>query len=904
MEIYMKKGSTGCRCLAIMLICFVLSVFFSENIPANAAAVVAAQGKTGEITWKLDTDGILSFEGAGEFVRYESAEQVPWHAYREEIRKVVFRMGNVSGGDISYYFSGCSNLESVNNIPNGVQRMDEVFRGCENLISAGEIPKTVQSLCRSFQDCIRFDQEISIPEQATEVKGAFDGCLALTHTPVIGDGQIMDMSEMFRGTAISAGPYIPESVKDLSYTFAGCKSLRSAPELPRSLVSMDHTFYECSRMTTGSDIPANVNTMAYCFYGCTVLAAAPAITSNVVENMEYAFYNCRSMQTSPGVPESVRNMAYTFYNCASMQSAPDIGPNVKKMPGCFAKCGKVSGTMTVYAVIHDKADYEKFAGDTAKYAPKDNPNFLGGAGSGLKVNYINNNKSQILNYLAEGWNSGGLKNNKSIGSLHLGAMASQNVASCEISRPEDVVYDGTAFTPEPNIYYAGIKLEKETDYILTYQNNKNAGTATVNILGQGEYEGNTSVRFVIKKAPLKSVKAYAYSGVYDGEAHSVTVVCDDGARVEYGVEEGQYTAEQSPGYVLPGVYTVYFRVQKPNYETYTGSSTVTIESARLNVDSAGFSGEYDGNPHSIRVSADEGAVIRYGTKPGEYSMTTSPSYINAGTYTVYYEVSKTGYETFTGKRLVIIRKKKIGAFDFPYAAAITKGDSLMKASLAYHSNQYGTFSWRNSDLLPEESGFYPLVFVPLDPINYDYAGVSGYRGSEGVVIRDVWVDVNLSGGETELPENISEDKSHLLGSFEDEISGGELLGNKEIFSGDIRENALASFIKNLDERRNLNTIKGKAPGRPGKVKIKKLSSTKRNIKVAWKKARKAVGYQVICSRKKNGKGSIKEKYTKKKSVRIRWEKAGKCYVKVRAYIIYKGKKVYGAWSKVQCLKRK
>lgn len=899
----MKKGSIGCRCWMVMLICFVFSVFFSENIPSCVAAAVAAKGNIGEITWELDTNGILSFEGAGELVSYGSAEQVPWHAYCEEVKKVIFGMGNVPGGDISHYFSDCSNLQSVNNIPEGVQRMDEAFLGCKNLISIGRIPGTMESLCRAFKDCIRLNQEISIPEQAIEVSGAFDGCMALTHTPVIESERVTDMSEMFRNTAISAGPCIPQSVKDLSYTFMGCRALRSAPELPRSLVSMNHTFYGCSRMTTGSDIPANVNTMAYCFYGCSDLASAPVITSNVVENMEYAFYDCINMQTSPRVPENVRNMAYTFYNCGSMQSAPDVGPNVKKMSGCFAKCGKVSGTMTVYAVIHDKADYEKFAGETGKYVAKDNPNFLGGAGSGLKVNYINNNKSQILNYLATGWNSGALKNEGLIGNLHLGTMGSQNVASCEITKPEDVIYDGTAFTPEPVVYYAGIKLEKETDYILAYRNNKNAGTATVNIVGQGEYDGDISVCFTIQKAPLKSVKAYDYSGVYDGKAHSITVVCDDGAEIEYGEEEGQYTTEESPEYTLPGVYTVYFRVRKPNYETYTGSSTVVIESAKLNVDSVGFSGEYDGNPHSICVSADEGALIRYGTVSGKYNMTTSPSYINAGTYTVYYEVSKIGYATFTGKRLVIIRKRQIGTVDFPHAIAITKGDSLLRASLTYYSNKYGTFSWKDSGVIPEKSGFYPLVFMPLDIVNYGYEGVSGYRESEGVVIRDVWVDVNPDEAEIKSPGSVPADENNLSGSKRDEIHEGGRLTGEEIVSSNIREDSLASFIKNLDEKGNLNTIKGKTPERPGKTEIKKLHFTKRNIKVVWKKVKKAVGYQITCSRKKNGKGSTKRKDTKKKSAKIRWEKNGTCYIKVRAYTVYKGRKVYGAWSKVRSLKR-
>jgi hypothetical protein len=49
--------------------------------------------------------------------------------------------------------------------------------------------------------------------------------------------------------------------------------------------------------------------------------------------------------------------------------------------------------------------------------------------------------------------------------------------------------------------------------------------------------------------------------------------------------------------------------------------------------------------------------VRYGETEGTYDKTSSPTYINAGTYTVYYQVKKVGYTTVTGSATVVINKK-------------------------------------------------------------------------------------------------------------------------------------------------------------------------------------------------------------------------------------------------------
>lgn len=92
------------------------------------------------------------------------------------------------------------------------------------------------------------------------------------------------------------------------------------------------------------------------------------------------------------------------------------------------------------------------------------------------------------------------------------------------------------------------------------------------------------------------------------------------------------------------------------------------------------------------------------------------------------------------------------------------------------------------------------------------------------------------------------------------------------------------------------------------AKIKKLtakSKAKKKISVTWKKVKKAVGYQVQISAKKNFKKTILNKLTTKKKLTIKSKKlknGKKYFVRVRAYATYKDAnnnavKVYSKWNK-------
>jgi hypothetical protein len=182
-----------------------------------------------------------------------------------------------------------------------------------------------------------------------------------------------------------------------------------------------------------------------------------------------------------------------------------------------------------------------------------------------------------------------------------------------------------------------------------------AGTYTVYYqVTKDNYTTVTGSKTVAITEATMTVTAEGWSGTYDGNSHSITVTAPTGATVKYGTVDGTYDLTANPTYTEVGTYTVYYQVTKDNYTTVTGSKTVAITEATMTVTAEGWSGTYDGNSHSITVTAPTGATVKYGTVDGTYDLTANPTYTEVGTYTVYYQVTKDNYTTVTGSKTVAI----------------------------------------------------------------------------------------------------------------------------------------------------------------------------------------------------------------------------------------------------------
>lgn len=71
--------------------------------------------------------------------------------------------------------------------------------------------------------------------------------------------------------------------------------------------------------------------------------------------------------------------------------------------------------------------------------------------------------------------------------------------------------------------------------------------------------------------------ATEYSGTYDGQARSISVNVTNpvGTTITYSTDGTNYEST-NPSFKDAGTYTVHYRIMKDNYDTITGSKTVTI----------------------------------------------------------------------------------------------------------------------------------------------------------------------------------------------------------------------------------------------------------------------------------------------------------------------------------------
>lgn len=168
----------------------------------------------------------------------------------------------------------------------------------------------------------------------------------------------------------------------------------------------------------------------------------------------------------------------------------------------------------------------------------------------------------------------------------------------------------------------------------------------------------------------------------------------------------------------------------------------------------------------------------------------------------------------------------------------------------------------------------------------------------------------------------------LLPSADEEQPSDFIVDEDSLF-----EQTLSSFLKDIGyDGMEETKISDEKKSKVAKVKIRNVVYRNKKLQIRWKKVSQASGYEVSCSVKKGKKTSAKKADAKKKntqttgtkkkstkntgtkksstkrtsvrktSVRLNWKKPGTCCIKVRAFQICNGKKIYGKWSKIRRIK--
>ena len=381
------------------LLSFVLAVLMIASLlPATALAAdivdsgtCGAEGDGSNLTWTLDSEGVLTISGNGDMNGYGFLS-APWH-YSSEVKSAVIADGVTSIGNEAFYH--CTSLTSVT-IPDSVTSIgDRVFSYCTSLtgiwvaegnshyssdasgvlfnkdkttlvqcpgaFAAYTIPDSVTSIGRyAFYGCTSltsvtipgsvtsigvyaFDScasliSVTIPDGVTSIgDSAFDYCTSLTSVTIPGSVTSIGDSVFYHCTSL-ASVTIPDSVTSIGrYAFAYCKSLTSVA-IPDGVTSIgEKAFSQCTSLTSVA-IPDSVTSIGErAFYECTSLTSV-TIPDSVTSIGDSVFYHCTSL-TSVTIPDSVTSIGdYAFSGCTSLTSVtiPDSVTSIGE--GTFEDC--------------------------------------------------------------------------------------------------------------------------------------------------------------------------------------------------------------------------------------------------------------------------------------------------------------------------------------------------------------------------------------------------------------------------------------------------------------------------------------------------------------------------------------------------------------------------------------
>ena len=268
----------------LLLSLFILSLLICTvfAISASAAEIIDSGSCGDNVTYTLDSDGLLRIEGSG---------IVDYCTFLEDefIKSVVISSGVTEIGYNSFY--SCPNLTSVK-IENGLTTIQSgVFKNCENLTSI-ELPASITSVDTNFSNTAYYNDSsnwengvlyigtvlvkvqstlsgaYSVKNGTTAISSyAFEGCTNLTDV-IIPDTVTRIESTTFSGCSNLSSVTIHEGIKYIgSRAFEYCTSLKSVT-LPDNLFMSIYAFLECSALETVTFTTGNVKIYDWAFEGC------------------------------------------------------------------------------------------------------------------------------------------------------------------------------------------------------------------------------------------------------------------------------------------------------------------------------------------------------------------------------------------------------------------------------------------------------------------------------------------------------------------------------------------------------------------------------------------------------------------------------------------------------------
>ena len=342
--------------------------YAGETLPSNSV-VVKDKMKVADIKRNFENGTIVHIVFDKSFSTYTPTSLYNFFAYLTKLETItgLEYLNTEKVTDMSYMFSGCSSLTSLDvthfNTEN-VTNMSFMFSNCSALTSL-DVTKfntaNVTDMSNMFLGCSKLtslDVTNFNTEKVTVMNGMFSSCPKLTSLDVtkFNTGNVTNMNCMFYNcsalTSLDVTKFNTGNVTDMSCMFLGCSKLTSLDVTKfntANVTDMNRMFYNCSALTS-LDVTkfntGNVTDMSSMFSGCSKLTSLDVTKFNTenVTNMMKMFSGCSkltSLDVTNFNTENVKNMGYMFANCSKLTSL-DVTKfntmNVLNMGFMFMNC--------------------------------------------------------------------------------------------------------------------------------------------------------------------------------------------------------------------------------------------------------------------------------------------------------------------------------------------------------------------------------------------------------------------------------------------------------------------------------------------------------------------------------------------------------------------------------------
>jgi len=337
---------------------------------------------------------------------------------------------------------------------------------------------------------------------------------------------------------------------------------------------------------------------------------------------------------------------------------------------------------------------------------------------------------------------------------------------------DDETYDGKAHTPKVVVKDGTKTLVENTDYTLQYENNVDAGVASITIYAKSaDYSSSRVETFRIQQAAMTVTAPEAKNLTYSGEAQPLAKEGKtEGGTVEYQLNGGAWSTDMPVG-TEAGDYTVGYRYHADtnHFPPDEGELTVTIAPAALTAATlAETNFTFDGSEHEAQVTAVTAGTLTVPESDYEVSGTTA-------TETGSYEVTVTGKNNFTGtvKAPFTVLKADAKSFDI----------SIGSTEFVYDgSEQKPTVEVKYNGEVLVEGTDYVLTYendTEAGTATVTATGIGNYSGTQTKTYTIAKADISL---ETEVTAPTAVEGLVYNGQPQTLIAEGTAKGGEMVYS--------------------------------------------------------------------------------------------------------------------------